>query len=47
MASLKRTYHRAKMFSGMNARQKRLREQKMKRVKLGIRDIRDKDEIML
>lgn len=30
MASLRRTYRRAKIFSGMNAKQKRLRKQELK-----------------
>lgn len=30
MASLRRTYRRAKMFSGMNAKQKKLRAQELK-----------------
>lgn len=30
MGSLRRTYKRAKMFSGMNAKQKRLRKQELK-----------------
>jgi hypothetical protein len=30
MASLRRTYKRAKMFSGMNAKQKKLRRQELK-----------------
>lgn len=33
MASLRRTYKRAKMFSDMNAKQKRLRKQEMKKAK--------------
>jgi hypothetical protein len=30
MASLRRTYKRRKLFSGMNAKQKRLRKQELK-----------------